>query len=202
MVQAALELEMMNKQERQERMQELDEGIRVCVKCPLHQSRTHAVPGEGPVPAGIFLLGEAPGAQEDRLGRPFVGPSGRILGQLLETAGLSRGDVYITSCVKCRPPNNRTPHTNELDLCQAVWLNRQIDLVDPKIIVLLGKVAMRQLLQEERSLIKTHGEIVRRDGRLYLLTYHPAVVFRGPQARESMEQDMATLRQLAAKSPV
>ena len=117
----------MTKQQRQRRMDELDEGIRVCVRCPLHESRTRAVPGEGPVPAEVFFIGEAPGGQEDRVGRPFVGPSGTLLNRLLETAGLDRQEVYITSCVKCQPPNNRTPHTGELNTCQATWLSRQID---------------------------------------------------------------------------
>lgn len=177
-------------------MYELDEAIRVCVKCPLHESRTHAVPGEGPAPCDVFMLGEWPGAQEDKKGRPFVGPSGLILGQLLDAAGLAREEVYITSCVKCRPPQNRTPHTNELDTCQENWLNRQIDLVDPKILVLLGKVAISRLLQEEGSLRELHGQTVERDGRLCLMTYHPAAAFRVPETKDSMRQDMAILRQL------
>jgi uracil-DNA glycosylase len=181
-------------------MQEMDEGIRVCVRCPLHQSRTHAVPGEGSVPAKVFFIGEAPGGKEDALGRPFVGPSGRLLNGLLETAGLDRQQVYITSCVKCRPPNNRTPHRNELDTCQSAWLNEQIDLVNPKIIVLLGRVAVQLLLQDPRSLRQTHGEIVTRDGRRYLLTYHPAVAFRVPETMDSMKEDMAALQRLLATS--
>jgi DNA polymerase len=181
-------------------MHRLDEGIRRCVKCPLHASRTHAVPGEGPVPADIFIIGEAPGGKEDKLGRPFVGPSGMILERSLETAGLRREDVYITSCVKCRPPDNRTPHRNELDICQATWLNRQIELVDPKVVVLLGKVAMEQVLKEERSLRKAHGETIQRDGRQYLLTYHPAVAFRVPETKDSMKEDMGRLRLLAVSS--
>ncbi len=188
----------MTRQERQKRMQQLDDGIRVCVKCPLHKSRTHAVPGEGPIPGEVFILGEAPGAKEDQQGRPFVGPSGMLLERSLAVAGLTRQEVYITSCVKCRPPNNRTPHTNELDTCQAAWLNRQIELVDPKIIVLLGRVATHQVLQDERSLQKVHGEVIERDGRRYLLTYHPAVAFHVPETRESMEEDMARLQELLA----
>jgi len=191
----------MTRQERQKRMHELDEGIRVCVRCPLHQSRTHAVPGEGPVAAEVFFIGEAPGGQEDRLGRPFVGPSGMLLNKLLETAGLTRQEGYITSCVKCRPPNNRTPHTNELNICQATWLNRQIDLVDPRIIVLLGRVALQQVLKDQRSLRQIHGEVVARDGRQYFLTYHPAVAFRVPETRETMEEDMTLLKQLLAAQP-
>ncbi len=180
-------------------MHELDEGIRVCVRCPLHQSRTQAVPGEGPVGAEVFFLGEAPGGKEDRLGRPFVGPSGMLLNRLLETAGLDRQEVYITSCVKCRPPNNRTPHTDELKICQATWLNRQIDLVDPQVIVLLGRVALQQVLKDQRSLRQIHGEVVARDGRQYFLTYHPAVAFRVPETRDSMEEDMTRLKELLAR---
>jgi uracil-DNA glycosylase family 4 len=184
--------------ERQKLMHHLDAEIRRCVKCPLHASRTHAVPGEGPVPGNVLLIGEAPGAKEDRSGRPFVGPSGLLLERSLESAGLTRGEVYITSCVKCRPPHNRTPHTDELDTCQAAWLNRQIELVDPKIIVLLGKVAMHQVLHDERSLRQVHGEVIERDDRLYLLTYHPAVAFHVPETRESMHEDMAKLQALVA----
>ncbi len=191
----------MTKQERQRRMHELDEGIRVCVRCPLHKSRTHAVPGEGPVPAEVFFIGEAPGGKEDQLGRPFVGPSGMLLNRLLETAGLSRQEVYITSCVKCRPPNNRTPHTDELNICQATWLNQQIDLVNPQVIVLLGRVALQQVLKDQRSLRQIHGEVVPRDGRRYFLTYHPAVAFRVPETRDSMEEDMILLKQLLATQP-
>jgi len=188
----------MDVRERQRLMHRLDEGMRRCVKCPLHASRTHAVPGEGPVPGEVFILGEAPGAKEDQLGRPFVGPSGMLLEYSLAAAGLSRQDVYITSCVKCRPPNNRTPHTNELDTCQAAWLNRQIELVNPHILVLLGKVAIRQVLQDERSLRLVHGEVIEREGRQYLLTYHPAVAFHVPETRESMKEDMAKLKELMA----
>jgi uracil-DNA glycosylase family 4 len=183
-------------------MSDLDKGIRVCMRCSLHRSRTRAVLGEGPVPADVFVIGEAPGATEDRLGRPFVGPSGMLLNRLLETAGLSRQEVYITSCVKCRPSNNRTPHAEELNTCQETWLNEQVDLEDPKVIVLLGRVAIQQVLQERRSLRQIHGEIVRRDRRRYLLSYHPAVALRVPQTWDSMEEDMAVLRQLLAKSPV
>ena len=191
----------MNKQERRRRMQELDEGIRLCVRCPLHESRTHAVPGEGPVPAAVFFLGEAPGAQEDRQGRPFVGPSGKLLDRLLGTAGLDREEVYITSCVKCRPPHNRTPHRDELDICQQAWLNEQLELVDPRVVVLLGKVAIQQVLQSRRSLRQVHGEAVARDGRRYLLTYHPAAAFRVPQTKAGMEEDMAVLKRVLAKTP-
>jgi DNA polymerase len=182
--------------ERQKRMHELDEGIRVCVKCPLHAGRTHAVPGEGPVPTDVFVIGEGPGAKEDLQGRPFVGPSGALLVKLLQVARLTRQDAYITSCVKCRPPNNRTPRTLELDTCQTNWLNPQLDLANPRIVVLLGRVAISQVLHEEGALTKLHGQVIERDGRRYLPTYHPAAAFRVPETRISMEEDMATLRHL------
>jgi DNA polymerase len=121
-----------------------------------------------------------------------------LLVRLLEVAGISRQEVYITSCVKCRPPNNRTPRTIELDTCQANWLDPQLDLVNPKIVVLLGKVAISQVLNEEGSLARLHGRVVERDGRQYLLTYHPAAAFRVPQTRTSMEEDMVRLKQMLA----
>jgi len=186
----------MDANERQKRMRELDEGIRVCVKCPLHAGRTHAVPGEGPVPTNVFIIGEGPGAKEDLQGRPFVGPSGMLLVKLLQVAGLTRQDVYITSCVKCRPPNNRTPRAIELDTCQTNWLNPQLDLANPGIVVLLGRVAITQVLREEGALTKLHGQVIERDGRRYLPTYHPAAAFRVPQTRISMEEDMVALKHL------
>jgi DNA polymerase len=131
--------------QRMQALAELDGGIRRCVKCPLHQSRTHAVPGEGPPQAASMLVGEAPGEVEDRRGRPFVGPSGRFLTRLLEQNGLSRDDVFMTNSVKCRPPNNRFPHVKELETCKRHWLLRQIELIDPKLIVLLGRAPLRQL---------------------------------------------------------
>lgn len=188
----------MDATERQRRMHTLDEGSRVCVKCPLHTNRTLDVPGEGRVPAEVLIIGEGPGAKEDRLGRPFVGPSGMLLARLLEVAGIDREQVYITSCVKCRPPNNRTPRAVELDTCQANWLDPQVDLVAPKIVVLLGKVAISQVLHEQGGLAKLHGRVVEPNGRRYLPTYHPAAAFRVPQTRVSMEEDMVRLRQMLA----
>jgi uracil-DNA glycosylase family 4 len=173
---------------------ELHEGIRVCVECPLYQSRTQAVPGEGNPQAAIMLVGEAPGEVEDRQGRPFVGPSGRFLIKLLEQNGLSREDVFITNSVKCRPPNNRFPHVNELEVCKREWLLRQIELVDPKAIVLLGRAPLRQLLGEQATVTQLHGQFIRRDGRLYLIQYHPAAALRSPQVRAAMQQDFQQIR--------
>jgi len=186
----------MNLTERRDLMAKMDRGIRRCRACPLHQSRTRAVPGEGPVPARIMFIGEAPGAKEDATGRPFVGPAGRFLDQSLAAHGLCRARIYITSCVKCRPPRNRTPHEDELATCQSRWLDRQVQLLDPEIIVLLGGVALRQVLGETRTLKEVQGEMRPRDGRTYLITYHPAAAMRFPAPSAGFRDAMAQLRRL------
>jgi uracil-DNA glycosylase family 4 len=188
----------MNLTERRDLMAKMDRGICRCRACPLHQSRTHAVPGEGPLPARIMFIGEAPGAKEDESGRPFVGPAGRFLDQSLASHGFDRSHIYLTSCVKCRPPRNRTPHEGELATCQSHWLDHQVELLDPDIIVLLGGVATRQVLGETRSLKDIQGETRTRDGRTYLLTYHPAAAMRFPAPAAGFSQAMTTLRRLAA----
>jgi uracil-DNA glycosylase len=174
---------------------ELHEGIRSCVKCPLYQSRTHAVPGEGDPQAAIMLVGEAPGEVEDKQGRPFVGPSGRFLNSLLEQNGVNREEVFITNSVKCRPPNNRFPHVKELEICKQHWLLRQIELVDPKLIVLLGRAPLRQLVGEEGTITRLHGQFLRKDGRLYLIQYHPAAGLRSPEVRATMQQDFQKIKE-------
>src|SRR5271155_3559954 len=118
-------------------LEELATEIRSCIKCPLHLSRKNAVPGEGPSDASVMIVGEAPGRNEDEQGRPFVGAAGRNLDDLLSEAGVSRGSVFITNTVKCRPPANRRPARSELDTCHP-YLRRQIEAIVPKVIVLLG----------------------------------------------------------------
>ena len=121
-------------------------GIRVCTLCRLCESRTHAVPGEGPADATLVLLGEAPGRHEDQQGRPFVGMSGRFLDGLLQRTGLDRQRVFITGSVKCRPPANRCPRSDELAICRKAWLAPQIACVRPELIVLMGLTALRQAM--------------------------------------------------------
>jgi uracil-DNA glycosylase len=178
-----------------EALAKLHEAIQSCVKCPLHQGRTHAVPGEGNPQAMIMLVGEAPGEIEDRQGRPFVGPSGRFLIRLLEQNGLNREDVFITNSVKCRPPNNRFPHVKELEVCKQHWLLRQIELVNPEVIVLLGRALLRQLLGEQGTITQLHGQFVRKDGRLYLIQSHPAAALRSPEVRAMMVQDFQKIKE-------
>src|SRR5438876_119285 len=114
------------KSQRAKRLHELTEQIRVCVKCPLHTSRTMAVPGDGTVSAAVMIIGEAPGGEEDKSGHPFVGAAGRFLDSVLEGSGIERADFFITNIVKCRPPKNRTPKSNEIETCTSNYLFEQI----------------------------------------------------------------------------
>lgn len=180
--------------QRAQALADLHEAIRSCVQCPLHRSRTHAVPGEGNPAAAIMLVGEAPGEMEDRHGRPFVGPSGRLLTKLLELNGLCREDVFITNSVKCRPPNNRFPRAKELEICKRLWLLRQIELINPEVIVLLGRAPLRQLLGAKATVAQWHGRFLQEGGRLYLIQYHPAAGLRSPAIRATLLQDFQQLK--------
>src|SRR5262249_23977626 len=155
---------------------ELAGQIRVCTKCPLHTSRTLAVPGEGKDAARVMLIGEAPGRDEDKAGRPFVGASGRFPDHVLTGTGIDRRDLLITTTVKCRTPNNRTPRKKEVDTCTSLYLFQQIELIDPQLIVLLGGVAAKTVLGAA-SVSEVRGRVIERDGRKYFVTYHPAVRF-------------------------
>ncbi len=170
--------------------------IRRCTRCPLHEARRHAVPGEGSARARVMLVGEAPGAREDESGRPFCGMSGRFLDQVLADAGLRREDLFITSSVKCRPPGNRTPHVGELAACLKLWLLPQIELVDPDLVVLLGKTPVRQVLGETGNLSGLHGRVCERSGRRYLVTYHPAAAMRFPGPRSGIMDDFGKIERL------
>ena len=150
------------------------EEVRGCERCPLSLTRTNAVPGEGPPDARVVLVGEGPGRNEDLQGRPFVGAAGKQLEGLLGDAGLSRGDVYITNVVKCRPPENRRPTAAEADACRA-YLERQLMLVRPKLVVLLGDSALKRFLPDE-SLTNAHGRMFKRGDFAFFPTYHPAAM--------------------------
>ena len=168
--------------------------VRSCARCTLYQERHCAVPGEGSARARIMLIGEAPGAQEDLQGRPFVGRSGKILDHALQVAGLKRQDLFITSVVKCRPPHNRLPRKIEVETCMAAHLHRQISVIQPFIICILGGVSAKALLGEA-SLSRIRGRLIQRD-RLYFPTYHPAAAGRNPAWRQIFEADLVQLRSL------
>jgi DNA polymerase len=142
-----------------------------------------------------MLIGEAPGRQEDKQGRPFVGPSGKYLDRMMDKAGLTRKNLYITSSVKCRPPKNRTPAAEELDICKKNWLDRQMALINPKIIVLLGRVSLNQVLGIKKSLKDIHGQTFEKDARTFLPTYHPAAAMRFPKVKQRLTRDLKKLSQ-------
>ena len=148
--------------------------MRRCTRCPPSLTRTNAVPGEGPPDAAVVLIGEGPGRNEDQQGRPFIGAAGKQLDGLLGEAGLSRGEVYITNVVKCRPPENRRPTGAEADACQP-YLARQLGLLHPKVVVLLGDSALKRFLPDE-GLAGAHGRAFELGGTVFFPTYHPAAM--------------------------
>lgn len=157
--------------------------------------------GEGPLSAPVMLIGEAPGAAEDAEGRPFVGGAGTFLDQMLSQIGLTRARVFLTNSVKCRPPRNRAPRDDELTVCRERWLDRQIDLVAPGIVVLLGAAAIKQRFGGAPQLSALHGEVRTHGGRIYFLTYHPASAMRFPNAGKAMEGDLELLKKLLHANP-
>src|SRR5215831_15148854 len=177
-----------------ERLEALATQIRSCVQCPLHATRTKAVPGEGSLSARVMLIGEAPGRDEDRRGQPFVGAAGRFLDEVLAGSGVNRGDLFITNTVKCRPENNRTPRKREVDTCTSLYLFEQIELVNPALIMLLGSVAAKKLLGVS-SVNEARGKVIEYHDRKYLVGYHPAASFYRDDMGANVRQDFALLRQ-------
>jgi DNA polymerase len=180
-----------------------------CTRCRLHQSRTQVVFGQGDPHADLMFVGEAPGFHEDRQGLPFVGPSGQLLNRLLEGIGLRRQDVYICNVNKCRPPSNRDPLPDEIAACRP-WLDAQIRLVDPKVVVTLGNFAAKTLLETTTGITRLRGRTYPFQGRVLLPTFHPAAALHaqgrrtaGPSPLEAMEGDFRVLAELlAARAPV
>jgi uracil-DNA glycosylase len=177
-----------------ERLEALATQIRSCVQCPLHATRTKAVPGEGTPSARVMLIGEAPGRDEDQRGQPFVGAAGRFLDQMLTGSGVNRDDLFITNTVKCRPENNRPPRKREVDTCTSLYLFEQIELINPALIMLLGSVATKKLLGVN-SVNEVRGRVIEHNNRKYLAGYHPAASFYREGMAENIRQDFALLRQ-------
>jgi uracil-DNA glycosylase family 4 len=180
-----------------------------CTRCRLHQSRTQVVFGQGDPHADLMFVGEAPGFHEDRQGIPFVGPSGQLLNRLLEGIGLRREDVFICNAIKSRPPGNRDPEPDEIAACRP-WLDAQIRLVDPKVVVTLGNFAAKTLLETTTGITRLRGQTYPFQGRVLLPTFHPAAALHaqgrrtaGPSPLEAMEGDFRVLAELlAAHAPV
>jgi DNA polymerase len=172
--------------------------VRACTRCSLYQGRQRAVPGEGPAKAEIMLIGEGPGFHEDKQGRPFVGASGKFLEELLGSIGYKREDVFIANVVKCRPPNNRDPQPDELAACEG-YLKRQIELVDPKVIVTLGRYSMNHFLPGS-SITKIHGQAHRLGNRLIVPMFHPAAALHQPKYRPMLVEDFQKLPQFVQEA--
>jgi uracil-DNA glycosylase len=172
-------------------IEKIHEEVINCKSCDLCKSRTNAVPGDGDSKASIMFIGEAPGRNEDEKGRPFVGMAGKILDETLTKVGVIRSRVYITNIVKCRPPGNRIPTEDERRTCKN-YLEREISIISPKIICILGRTAYQSLLGGS-SILGNRGKFIQKDNRLYFLTVHPAAIIYNNKLRKVLEEDMETL---------
>jgi DNA polymerase len=173
---------------------ELYEQIATCQRCELAQGRTNTVPGEGPEDAEIMFIGEAPGFHEDRQGRPFVGAAGSFLEELLASIGLTREDVYICNVIKCRPPGNRDPLSDEIAACKP-YLDKQIELIQPKLIVTLGRFSMARYFPNAK-ITRIHGQPKRIGSRIYYPMFHPAAALHQPKWRSVVKADMLKIPQI------
>ena len=177
-------------------LEQVASEVVVCIKCELCRSRTHAVPGKGSSQARVMMIGEAPGFHEDRVGEPFVGASGKFLDELIVKAGLAREDVFITNVVKCRPPGNRDPLPDEIAACSPC-LERQIALIDPDVIVTLGRYSMSQFFPGEK-ISKIHGKPKAVGTRLVVPMYHPAAALHQGALRATIQEDFDKLPRMLA----
>ncbi len=179
-------------------LQEIAAEVKACTKCKLYQGAKQGVPGEGPAQPQILLIGEGPGFYEDQQGRPFVGPSGQFLEELLASIGLKRSDVFITNVVKHRPPGNRDPEPDEITAC-AGYLDRQIAALQPKVIVTLGRYSMARYFPGAK-ISSIHGQACQVDGRLVVAMFHPAAALHQQSLRDTLIADFKKLPQLIARA--
>lgn len=173
--------------------QELEAACKECQKCPLGATRTNIVIGTGNRNADIMFVGEAPGADEDRTGIPFVGAAGKHLDKFLAAVGINREDVYIANILKCRPPNNRDPLPEEQDIC-IKYLRRQVKLIRPKIIVCLGRISAMRLIDPEFRITKMHGQFFKKGDFHICAVYHPSALLRDASKNEDMYRDMKAIK--------
>ncbi len=182
----------------EEIMKSVAQAVSNCTQCVLHHSRKFAVPGEGPADADIMFIGEGPGFYENEQGRPFVGPSGKFLDELLAGIHLKRSEVFIGNVVKCRPPSNRDPLPEELAACSE-YLERQIQAINPKVIVTLGRYSMAYFLPNAK-ISEIHGRAMNVKGRLIVAMYHPAAALHQRSLKSTIEADFSRLPDLIAKA--
>jgi uracil-DNA glycosylase family 4 len=181
--------------EKAKSLEELNSLIKDCTKCPLHKSRNKFVFGVGNPDADVLVVGEGPGAEEDKQGEPFVGRAGKLLNDILKAIKFERNEVYIANIVKSRPPGNRTPTTEEMDACFP-YLNKQIGLIKPKLILALGLTAAQGLLKKRDSLTSMRGKVFDYKGIKTMVTYHPAALLRNPNWKRGCWEDVQKFRSL------
>ena len=178
-----------------ESLESIKKEVIQCVLCGLSITRKNAVPGSGSINRKIILIGEAPGKNEDETGSPFVGSAGKILDQALIDARIERKEIYITNVVKCRPPNNRVPTDEEIRICTGEYLKKEIDIISPKIICILGATALKSLLGL-KSMTPYHGKIVKRPPLKYFITYHPAATMYNNKLKQIFFEDIQKLAKI------
>ena len=179
---------------------DLNQEIALCKQCELAGSRTRVVPGEGAENADILFIGEAPGWHEDQQGRPFVGAAGKFLDELLSSIHLNREQVYIANVIKCRPPGNRDPQPEEISNCHS-WLDRQMEIIKPRMIVTLGRFSMAMFFPG-KTISKIHGMAQKRDGVTYFPMYHPAAALHQQSLRQTILQDMLKIPPLLTEKTI
>jgi len=188
-----------------ETLETIASEVRVCEKCPLFRGRLHAVPGSGSGKSGIVFIGEGPGAREDKTGEPFVGSAGKFLDEMLGDIGLLRGDVFITNVVKCHPPGNRDPLADEADICTSAYLWRQLEVLNPKIIITLGRHAMHRFIPKDQKIGEVHGKLFKlkspKSGRSFNIVplYHPAAALYNGGMRGVLKKDFRRMGAMLKK---
>jgi DNA polymerase len=182
----------------EETLKEVAAEVSICERCNLWKGRTKAVPGEGNPHAKIMFIGEGPGFHEDKQGRPFVGPAGHFLDELLASIDLKRSDVFITNVVKCRPPNNRDPEPGEISACSD-YLDRQIAAINPQVIVTLGRYSMARFFGSEK-ISAIHGRARKIDGRICIAMYHPAAGLHQQSLKETIRADFKKIPMIIAEA--
>ena len=173
------------------KIEQIKEEVIKCTKCELSETRTNSVPGKGNFKSDVIFVGEAPGKNEDEKGEPFIGIAGKKLSSALENAGVSRDDIYITNIVKCRPPSNRVPKTNERETCQE-YLKQEISIIKPKIICVLGNTVFNSILGGS-EIMKYRGKIAQKNEQLYFITIHPAATIYNQKLVDVFKEDIKKL---------
>ena len=174
--------------------EELEKSCRECTKCALSQTRTNCVFGVGSKTARLMFVGEAPGEKEDLSGIPFVGAAGQLLDKYLVAVGIKREDTYIANILKCRPPKNRDPEPAEQDMCIG-YLREQVRLINPEIIVCLGRISAMRLIKPDYRITAEHGQFVKKGNFTLTAVYHPAALLRDPRKKEDMYRDMLKIKE-------